>query len=182
MRIVVYVLFDFECLVVLFQHHADIHVQRLGCLGSFFIVFAVHGELRVVGILDPPAFVFLVFVHVNAGLYECLVQFIHAVEFSCEVNHRAGFSFLVEHEKRRNTGSLCHESVIRTEGRGDVYNACTVFCGYIISGNNPECFCRSILPSSVFFDFNGLYPWYELLVFHAYQLRTFVFSYNLERH
>ena len=63
-----------------------------------------------------------------------------------------------------------------------MYDTRTVFYGHIVTRNDTESFCRSVTPVSVFVQLYGLHPREELLVFHAYQVRSLVFAYHLKRY
>ena len=174
-------LFSLECQSLLFQHHADIYVERFSSLCSLFIVFSVYSELRVVCVLHPTAFIFLVFFYIDTFLYESLIQFLHQVELTGQVNHRTSLAFLVNHEQRRNTCRTSHVRIVRTKCRCNVYDTRTVFCSDIITRDNTECFSRSFFPGTVFCSFHRFHPWDKLLVFHTNQVSTLVLAYHLER-
>ena len=60
-----------------------------------------------------------------------------------------------------------------------MYDTCTIFCCYVISWNYTECFGRGFFPA-ILGCFYRFYPWNQLFVFHADQIRSFVFADNLE--
>ena len=148
---------------------------------SLLIILAVYGELRVISILYPLALILLIQVHVDTCLYEILIQFIYQIELTGEIHHRASFTFLVYHEQGRYACSTGHKGIVRTKGRGDVYDTRTVFGRYIITRDYTETFIAGS-QTAVFGHIYRLYPRDELLVLHTYQVRSLVFTYNLERY
>ena len=181
-RIVVHVLFHFERLVRLLHLHADIYIKRFSCLRRLLIIFAIDGELRVVCILHPSALILLISIYVHTLGNELLVQFVQQVELSGQVPHRTCLAFLVNHEERRDACGFCHESIVSTERRSDMHDTRTVFYGHIVTRNDTDSFCRSVMPVSVFVQLYGFHPREKLFVFHAYQVRPFVSAHYLERH
>ena len=180
-RIVVYMLFYLECLAGGFHHHADFNIQRFGSLCDLFVVLAVYSELGVVGILHPLALIVLIEVYVDTCLYEILVQFVNQEELTGEVYHRAGLTLLVYHEQGRYTCSACHKSIVRTKGRGNVYDTRTVFSRHIVTRNYTETFVAGS-PATVFGNVYRFHPRDELFVLHTYQIGAFVLTYYLERY
>ena len=174
-------LFYLECLAGGFHHHADFNIQRFGSLCGLFVVLAVYSELGVVGILHPLALIVLIEVHVDTCLYEILIQFIYQIELTGEIHHRAGFTFLVYHEQGRYACSTGHKGIVRTKGRGDVYDTRTVFGRHIITRDYAETFVAGS-PTAVFGHVYRLHPRDELFVLHAYQVRAFIFAHHLERY
>ena len=164
-----------------FHHHADIDVKRFGCLCRLFVVLAVNGELRVVGVLHPAALILLVELCVDTRFYKLLVQFVQQIELAGEVYHRAGFTLLVYHEQGRYTCGACHKGIVRTKGRGDVYDTRTVFGRHIITRNYTEALVAG-RPATVFGNVYRLHPRDELFVLHTYQIGAFVLTYYLERY
>ena len=180
MRIVVHVLLYLECLVGSLHHHTYIYVESLGGLSGFFVILAVDGELRVVGVLHPTSLIFFVGIYIDTLFYESFVQFVQQIELTGEVHHGTGLAALVNHEQRRNTCRTGYESIVRTECGSDVYDTRTVFRGYIIAEDYTEAFVADA-PIAVIVHLYRFHPRNELFVFHSYQVRTFVFAYNLER-
>ena len=99
MRIVVYMLFYLERLVLALHIDADENVQRFRTLGSLFVVLAVYGKLGVVCILHPTSFIILIQVFVYASVQEGFVKFLHQIELAGEVHHRTGLALLVDHKQ-----------------------------------------------------------------------------------
>ena len=181
MRIIVYMLFDLESQVSLLHLHTDVNIQWFGSLGSFLVVFAIDGKLWIIGIFYPFTFVFFVFFYIHTFGNEFFIQFVQQIEFTGQINHRAGFAFLINHKQRWDSGSFCHKCIVGTECRCNVNDTGTIFRCHIISGNYPECFGRGFFPS-VFSSFYRFYPWNQLLIFHTNQVSTFIFSNHFEWH
>ena len=156
MRIVVDMLFYFECLIVCFHHHSQNNIQRFGGLGSFLIIFSVYHKHRIVGVFHPCTLIFLVFFYIHTY-------------------HWTSFASLINHKKRRYSRSTCHVCVVCTKCRCDMDNSRTIFCSYIVARNYTECLITS-LPITVFWHFNRFYPRNQLLIFHANKVSTFVFG------
>ena len=148
---------------------------------SLLIILAVYSELRVIGILYPLALIVFVKVCIDTCLYKLLVQFVNQEELTGEVYHRAGLTLLVYHEQGRYTCSACHKSIVRTKGRGNVYDTRTVFSRHIVTRNYTETFVAGS-PATVFGNVYRLHPRDELFVLHAYQVRAFIFAHHLERY
>ena len=171
----------FERLIALFHHHADDDVERFGSLCRFFVVLAVYGKSGIVGILHPSALIWSIFFYIDAGFHKVVVELIEQIEFSCQIDHRTSFSLFIDHKKRWNTGCFCYLCVVCAECRSNVYDTGSAFVGsYIISRNNAESFL-TYRPIPVFIDIDGLYPRYQLLIFHTYEICSFVFGYDLIR-
>ena len=143
--------------------------------------YAIYSKLRIISILHPPALIFLIFLYVHTFLYESLVQFVQQIEFTSQIHHRTGFPLLVYHEQRRNTCRTCHKSIVCTECRSDMYDTRTIFGSYIVTGNNAECLTGRFLPFPVFIHCHRFHPRNKLFVFHAYQIRSFIFTHYFER-
>ena len=174
-------LLHLECQTCLLQHHADVYIERFSSLSSLFVVFSINSKLRVVCVLYPASLIFLVFFYIYTFFYECLIQFIQQIEFTGQVHHRACFTFLVDHEQRRNACCTSYVRIVRTKSRSDMYDTRTIFGSYIVARNDTERLSRSLFPASVFGCFNRFYPRNQLFVLHAYQVCTFIFAHNLER-
>ena len=181
MRIVVYMLFNLEGLVFTLHVDADEYVERFSLLSGLFVELAFYGELRVVSVLHPTAFVFLIKFLVYASVQEFFIEFFHEVELTGQVHHRTGFALLVDHEQSRDTSSFRYKGVVRTESWSDVYDTCTVFGSYIITRDYAECLSRCIVPLAFFVYIHRLHPRKELFVFHAHEVSTLVLAYYLER-
>ena len=175
MRVVVYMLFDFESLIVCFHHHTKSDVQRFGSLCCFLIIFAVYHKLRIIGILYPCPLIFFVFVYIHTFFHEVFIQFIQYIELTGKVYHRTGFTLLVNHEKWWYTCRTSHVRIIRTKRRCNMNDTCTVFCRYIITRDNTEAFI-TYFPATVFRYFNRFHPGNQLLIFHTNKVSTFVFG------
>ena len=161
--------------------HADIDVERLCRGGGLLVVPALHGELRVVGVLHPAAFVLPVCFDVHALADEALVQLFEPVEPALEVHHRARLALFVYHEERRNACSTRHEGVVGAERRGDMHDTRTVLHGDVVAQNDAERLLRGVVPHSLGVRLDGLDPRQQLFVLHAFQLGTLVFARDFER-
>ena len=148
---------------------------------SLLIILAVYSELRVIGILYPLALIVFVKVCIDTCLYKLLVQFVNQEELTGEVYHRAGLTLLVYHEQGRYTCSACHKSIVRTKGRGNVYDTRTVFSRHIVTRNYTETSVAGS-PATVFGNVYRFHPRDELFVLHTYQIGAFVLTYYLERY
>ena len=96
--VVVDMLLNLEGLVDSLQREADIYVERLGSCCRSLVVTTIYGELRVVSVLHPAAFVLSVSGS-NALLDKLLVQLLGKVELTLQINHRTSLTALVNHEE-----------------------------------------------------------------------------------
>ena len=176
-----YVLLDLEGLRGGLHLHADVDVERLGRSGGLLVVPAVHGELRVVGVLHPAALVFPVAIDIDALADETLVEFVKQVELALQIDHRARLALAVDHEERGNACGAGYEGVVGTERRRDVYDTRTVLDGDVVARNDPEGLVGGVVPVAVGIRLDGLHPRQQLLVVHAYEVGSLVFADNLER-
>ena len=62
-----------------------------------------------------------------------------------------------------------------------MYDTRTIFGSYIVTGNNAECLTGRFLPFPVFIHCHRFHPRNKLFVFHAYQIRSFIFTHYFER-
>ena len=133
-----YVLLDLECRTLLLHLHTDDDIQVF-CLGSsLLVVLTILIELRGIGILHVVACVMAVALFVDAGSDEVVVEFLHHVVLTLEVNHRTRLTFFINKEQTRDMGILSHLGIIGTEGRGDMYDTGTILSGDIVTGDHTE--------------------------------------------
>ena len=130
-------LFDLECLVLGFQHHGQVDVER--CLD-------IAGDLRVVGVLDVAARILLVFFDVDVVFYEFRVEVFEYEELALLVDHRLVFAGFVDHEQRGDACGLGHTVVVGAERRCDVHDARTVRCGHVVAHDHAERVARRLYP------------------------------------
>ena len=180
MGIVVNVLLNLEGLVHTLEVDSDIYIKRLGSLSSGLVVLAIYGKLWVVGVLNPTALILLVSLGIDTLCYELLVQLLHQVELTLQINHRASLATLVNHKERGDTSLTCHECVIGTKRRRDVYDTRTVLYCNIVTQNHAESLVGSVLPIASLVQLNGLNPLNQLLVVHTLQFGACPATYNLE--
>ena len=171
-------LLDLEGLVYLLESDRDIDVERLGSRGGLLVVLAIGVELRVVGVLYIATCILTVGSCIDTLLDELLVQLLHEVEFTRQVDHRARLTALVNEVEGRNACSTCHEGIIGTKRRGDVYDTRTILGRYVVARNNAESLLRGYLPLLVRNHLHGLYPGNQLLVAHADEIRTLVLAHH----
>ena len=70
-------------------------------------------------------------------------------------------AFLGDEDHTRHTSFLGYEGVVRTESRSDMYDTRTILGGHIVARDNLEGTLAWVS------------PWDELLIFDAYEVRTF---------
>ena len=137
-RIVVDVFLNLESLALLLEFHAKDDVEVLCFLGCFFVIFSSLIELGCIGVLDEGTGVVSVEFFIHAGLEEGGSEFFDEIVFSGQINHGARLAGLIDEEERGDAGGFRHLGVVRTESRGDVYDARTVFRGDIVARDNSE--------------------------------------------
>ena len=165
-----HVLFNLESSAGLLHAHADDDVEVFIFESSFFVVLSIDVVFGRVGIFHILTLVVLVKILVDAIFHKIGVELVHEPIFSGEIDHRAGFHLLVDHEKRRNSSSFGYESIVGTEGWSDVNDSGTIFGSNIVSGDNAE---TVFVDNNLVIDFvNGLYPWEKLLVGNTDKLAT----------
>ena len=193
-RIVVHVLLDLECRTLLLHLHTDDDIQVFCLRSSLLVVLTILIELRGVGILHVVACVLAVAFLVDTGSDEVVVEFLHHVILTLEVNHRTRLTFFINKEQTRDMGILSHLGIVGTEGRSNMHDTGTILCCYIIARNHAEglalhldelilavlagkdflrmgCGISLYIVGSVLVEFGrGLYPRHQLLVFHTNQL------------
>ena len=174
------VLLNLEGLVYALEVDSDIYVERLCRLRSSLVIATIYGKLRVVSILHPATLVILVCLGVYALLDELLVQLLHQVELTRQVNHRTCLTALVNHKERRNTSLTCYEGIVSTKRRSDVYDTRTILYCNVVPRNHTERLVGSRVPVALLVHLYGLHPGDELLVVHTYQLGTLPATYNLK--
>ena len=155
-----------------FHLQTEMEVERLGFGGCDFIVFAVDGELRIVGVLDPTSGVTAVEFVVDIGFVPLFVEILDIPVFAGEIHHRAGSVVLGLHIKPRHTGCVGYFLVVRTESGCDMYDTGTVFCGDIIAGNDDIGFQLSVFSIQIP-AVNGVDPWEEGFVLQADKVCAF---------
>ena len=136
--IVVDMLFYLEGSALHLHLHADNNIQVIGFLRRFLVPYSVGIILRIIGILDIVTGVMSVSFHIDAMLYEVLVEFIEHIVFTLEIHHRTCLPLLVDQVKSGHMSILGNLGIISTEGRGDVHNTGTILCGHIVTGDNSE--------------------------------------------
>ena len=144
-------LLDLERLVVGFQHHRDVDVERRVGVAQPFVVGVLHVAARILP----------VFFGVDVRLHEFRVEVLHEEELALLVNHRLVLAGAVNHEERRDACGFRHAVVVGAERRGDVHDARTVRGGHVVADDHAE---------GVAFR---LHPRDQLLVADAFQLGTF---------
>ena len=171
---------DFESLISLLHHHADINIQRFCSLSSFLIIFSIYSELWVICIFHPTSLIFLIFFYVYTLLNKSFIQLFQQIELTSKVYHRTSFALLINHKQRRNTCSACYISIVSTESRCDVYDTCTIFGCNVVTRNHTESLIGSYFPRAIFCYRHRFYPWNQLFVLHTNQVSTFVLAYHFK--
>ena len=120
--------------------HADIDIETFSCLSGLLVVLAIHRELRVVGVLHPTAFVFLIYSSIYTFAHKALVELIEQIELTGQIDHGACLPTLVDHEERRNACSTGYVGVVSTKGGCDVDDTCTIFSRHIVTRDDTESF------------------------------------------
>ena len=128
MRVRVHMFFDFECLVVLLQVHANAYVECLVLVGERVVVCVFHVTAGIHGIQFG----------VHSFTLERLIYVLQAVETSLQIYERALQTVLVHYHQGRHTCGFGHECVVRTERRSNVYDTSTVLRGNIVSQDDAE--------------------------------------------
>ena len=121
-------LFDLEGLVLGFQHHCDVDVQRRVGVAQPLVVGVLHIAARILP----------VFRGVDVRLHELRVEVFDQKEFALPVDHRLVLARAVDHEERRDAGDFRHTVVVGAERRGDVHDARTVRSGHIVADDHAE--------------------------------------------
>ena len=167
-RIIVHVLFNLESSAGLLHAHADDDIEVFIFESSFFVVLSIDVVFGRVGIFHILTLVVLVKILVDAIFHKIGVELVHEPIFSGEIDHRAGFHLLVDHEKRRNSGSFGYESIVGTESRSDVDDSGTIFGSHIVSRDYAE---SVLIDNYLIADFvNGLNPGEKLLIGDAHKV------------
>ena len=144
-------LLDLERLVVGFQHHRDVDVERRVGVAQPFVVGVLHVAARILP----------VFFGVDVRLHEFRVEVLHEEELALLVNHRLVLAGAVNHEERRDACGFRHAVVVGAERRGDVHDARTVRSGHVVADDHAECVAHR------------LHPREQLLVADAFQFGAF---------
>ena len=143
---------------------------------------------------------------VDTCSHKVVVEFLHHVVLTLEVNHRTRLTFLIYKEQTRDMGILCHLGIIGTEGRGDMYDTGTILSGDIVTGDHPESLALHLdeliltvlthehllwmssgislhIVGSILIEFGRrLYPWHQLLVLQTNEFLTCITAYDTIRH
>ncbi len=176
-RIVVHMLLHFEGSARLLHAHAHVHVQVLGLVGGCLVPLAVDGELRVVGILHPAAFILLVEIDIDKVFHKVLVEVLELEVLAGEVDHGACLELLVDHEERGDAGSAGHIGIVGTKRGGNVHNARTVIGGHVVARNDTE---AVVVAHDLVIDLvDRFHPGEKLLVAHAHQVAALELGDNL---
>ena len=178
--IVVYVLLNLECQTGLLENHTERNVKSLGFCRSLLVVTAVNSILWIVCILHISRSEFCILFNIYKICNEIIVKFIDCPELTGEVNHRTSLTLLVNHEKRRDARSLCHESIVGTECRSNMNDTCTVLSSNIVTGDNAESLGRCINDILTLF-LHRFHPWEQLCIVHTYEVTTLVLGNHLVR-
>ena len=177
-----HVLLNLEHLVLLLHLHTQADVETFSGSSCFVVIFSVDVELRVVGILHPSPLIVLIHVDIDTLRHETLVELVEHIEFARKVDHRTRLALLVDHEQRRDACRTCHKGVVGTECRCDMHDARTVVGGHVVASDYAESLVGCILEIAVGVHLHRLHPWEQLLIVHAHQVGTLIFSHHLERH
>ena len=146
---------------VSFHLQTEVQIQCLSFAGCGFVIFPVHGKLRVVGVLHPSTGVFAIERIVHVSLIPCLVQIFHFPVFTGEIDHRTRTVVLGLHIQSRHAGCVTHFLIVRTESRRDMDDTCTVFGRHVVARNNTES------------AFTRVHPREERFVFQTDEVGTF---------
>ena len=138
MRIRVHVLLNLESHALLFQLHADYHIQILVLLAGCFIPNATGIIFRRIRIFHIIARMMSIGCNIYTSLYEVGIQVVNAIIFSLQVDHRTRLALLVNQKQRRNMRVLSHFRVVGTKSWRNVHNARTIFCRHIIAQDNTK--------------------------------------------
>ena len=130
--------FDAEHLVILFEPHTDLDIQRL-------ILFSLF---RIVGILDIFALPRRVSLHIHHFTNEFLVKITEQIETACHIDHRTDITVAVNQMKRRHSCGFRHTEVVSTECSCDMHYTRTVVGCHIITGDNTESTLSGIHPGN----------------------------------
>ena len=180
MGIVVDVLLHLEGQIGRLHLHADIDVEALSSLCSLFVVLAIHGKLRVVGVFHPATFILLIYSGIYTSVHKAFVELIEQVELTGQIHHGTRLASLVDHKERGNACGTGHIGVIRTKRRSDMHDTGTIFSRHIITRDYAEGLIGGVVPIALSIQLHRLYPRQQLSILHTDQLRTFVFAHDLE--
>ena len=123
-----YVLLNLERRTFLFHFHTD-HDIQVFCLGcSLLIVLAILIKLRSISILYEVTSVMTISLLIDTFLNKVIVEFLYQIVLTLEVNHRTGFTFLINKEQTWDMGIFSHFGIIGTEGRRDMHDTGTILC------------------------------------------------------
>ena len=133
-----YMLLYLQRRTFLFHLHADHDVQVLCLRGSLLIILAIFVELRCIGILHIVTGMMAITCLVYTFGYEVIVEFLHHVVLTLQVNHRTSLTFLIYKEEAWDMSILGHLRVVSTKGRRDMHDTSTILCRHIVSWNHTE--------------------------------------------
>ena len=180
-RIVVHVFFNLIDCASGLHFHTDEDVEILGLLCGLLVVLSVDGELRVVGVLHPTAFVFLIDVVIDKIGDKLRVKVGCEIVFTSQIDHWTSLASLVNHKQRRNASGLCHLGVVGTESWCNVDNARTVFGGYIVARDDAEGVGFLVHNLLVVSQFARVNPREQLLVMDAHKVGALHFGNDVAR-
>ena len=150
-----------ECLALLLEHHAKVNVQGRIIRAESVIVCILDISARILRIIRR---------HTFRDIFR--VQILNAEKPSLAVHLRLTVPVPVDYQKGRHPVLLGDLVIIRTEGRGDMYDTSSaLFRSHIVSGDDTEsAFIRSE-------------PRNQLLIVYPDQFRALERPFkNLERH
>ena len=186
--------------------HADDDVKVFSLFTGFLVPHTILVKFGCISILHIVSGMMPVGFLIHAGSYEVVIKFAKLVIFSLQINHWTGFPFLVDKKKTGNISFSRNFGIICTEGGSNMYNARTIFCGHIITGNYTKSLTfhlneaissiltrkylismllRILLNKSscqIIYFFAWLDPRHELGIMQAHKLAPFVTTNNLERY
>ena len=142
-------LLDLEYLVLLLEHHADVHIK---CRG----ISILRCIICILYITSCPLLVVLR--HVCSRIFR--IEVLNAEETSTEVDLSMKVTVAVHYLKARNTGKSGHLGVFSTECRRDVNDTGTILAGNIVTRDYLEGTLARVEPRD------------ELLIADTCELRT----------
>ena len=150
---------NLEDLVLCLQVHADADIQRL----------VLVGQRVVVSILHITACELVPLVDIDVVLDELRVEVFDEEVLTLQVNDGTLLAFLVDEDNRTDASLLGYEGIVSTEVWCDMYNTGTVISGHVVAGNHLKGIAHRLDGG------------HQLLIFHAYEVGTFVASHDAIR-
>ena len=138
MWVVVYVLFNLQRRTLLLHLHTDHDVQVLCLRSCLLIILAVLIEFWGVGVLHIVACMMAVTLLVHTLGDEVVIELVHHIVLTLQVNHRTRLTFLIDQEEAGDMGILGHLGIIGTKSRCDMHDTGTVLCCHIVTRNHTE--------------------------------------------